>query len=53
MVIKKNYHRVFFTPSAIQRIVYEFKNIVKEPAKTKIGYLKINKGEEEWRYDTL
>jgi hypothetical protein len=53
MEIKKRYPRVFFTSSAIQKIVAEFNNAVKEPAKTAIRSLSINKGKEEWEYDTL
>jgi len=49
----KEYPQVVFTASAFQKIVSEFKDIVKDPSKTKFGYLKVQKGRETWLYETF
>jgi hypothetical protein len=49
----KDYPRVEFTPTALQKIVDTFKDIVKDPAKASFGNLKIERKMESWRYDTF
>ena len=49
----KKHSRVWFSASAIQKIVSEFQDIVEEPAKTEFHTLSITKGDEQWNYDTL
>lgn len=48
-----NYSRVEFSPTALQKIVETFKDIVKDPAKASFGILKIERKKESWRYDTF
>jgi len=50
---KKEYHQVKFTPTALRKIASEFKEIVDKPAKIEFRYLKIEKKQEAWRYDTF
>ena len=49
----KDYPRVEFSATALRKIVETFKDIVKDPAKTSIERLKIQKKGESWRYDTF
>ena len=49
----KEYPRVTFSAKALQRIVTEFKDIVKAPGKTEFRSLTIEKKAVTWRYDTL
>lgn len=49
----KKYPRVEFSTTALQKIVTEFKNIVKDPAKLSFSILAIEKKKERWRYDTF
>jgi len=49
----KEYPRVEFSVTALQKIVTEFKNIVKDPAKLSFSTLKISKKKDSWRYDTF
>lgn len=49
----KEYPRVEFSTTALQKIVTEFKNIVKDPAKLSFSTLMIKKMKERWRYDTF
>lgn len=50
---RKDYPRVEFSATALQKIVAEFKNIVKDPAKASFSGLKVEKKKEAWRYDTF
>lgn len=49
----KDYPRVQFSATALQKIANEFKNIVKDPAKASFSGLKVEKKKESWRYDTF
>lgn len=49
----KEYHQVKFTSTSLQRIVTEFKNIVKDASKTEFISLTVQKKNETWRYDTF
>ncbi len=49
----KKYPRVWFDVKAIQRMVSEFQGIVGDPGQTRFSYLSIEKGNENWLYDTL
>lgn len=49
----KEYPRVEFSAAALQRIVIEFKDIVKDPGKTEFRSLRIEKKTVIWRYDTF
>lgn len=49
----KEHPRVEFSPTALQKIITEFKNIVKDPAKASFNRLKISKKGESWWYDTI
>lgn len=49
----KEYPRVEFSTTALQKITAEFKNIVKDPVKMTFNGLKVEKKKESWRYDTF
>lgn len=49
----KKYPRVEFSATALQKIITELKEIVKDPAKTSFNKLNIEKERESWRYDTF
>ena len=53
MIRTKQYPRVEFTTTALQKIFTEFKDIVKNPAKATFQRLKIDKKGEGWWYDTV
>ena len=50
---EKEYPRVEFTATSLQKIFAEFKDIVKDPAKASFDRLKIEKRSEGWLYDTV
>jgi hypothetical protein len=50
---KKKYKYVWFDPRSIERIISEFQDIVKHPEKTEFIGLSIQKGNEDWSYDTI
>jgi hypothetical protein len=49
----KDYPRVEFSATALRKIVEMLKDIVKDPAKTSMDRLRIQKKGESWRYDTF
>lgn len=49
----KEYPRVEFSVTALQKVITELKDIVKNPAKTSFDNLMIKKKKEGWQYDTF
>jgi len=49
----KEYERVVFTPNAIEAFIEEVKDIAKDPSKTEIRRLRVNKETETWQYDNI
>jgi predicted nucleotide-binding protein len=49
----KDYLRVEFSATALRKVVESFKDMVKDPAKTSIDRMRIQKRGESWRYDTF
>jgi predicted nucleotide-binding protein len=50
---KKEYPRVEFSATALQKIVTEFKDIITDPVKLSFNSLRIEKKKESWKYDTF
>ena len=50
---QKSYHRVVFSPSAIEAFVDELNSIAEDPSKTEFTLLTVYKADEHWDYDTL
>lgn len=53
MIKTKEYPRVEFTATSLQKVFAEFKDIVKDPAKASFNRLRIAKNGEDWWYDTV
>ncbi len=49
----KEYKRVIFTSSVIEKILSEFNDNISDPSKSEHSVLKISKDTEKWTYDTL
>ena len=50
---KRKYNRVLFAPNAVEAFINEIKDISKDPSKTEIRGLSVDKGQEDWNYDTI
>jgi hypothetical protein len=50
---QKEFYRVLFTPNAIEAFINKIKDIAVDPSKIEIRSLKVDKGNEKWKYDTI